>query len=122
MNQAPRFVIGRSHSSQQFILDNIRPWDSSTRDRRAPALRLGWRCVCYIPPGLEAEAQEFLRSYDSGRDWCALGHRINVSVIAKRVPIERIDATDMFLVVDLWTERPRSTSSDVQQATEALNI
>jgi hypothetical protein len=120
MNQPPRFVIGRGHS--HFLLDNNRPWNRSTRARRAPALRIGWRCVSYIPPGLEAKAEECLRSYDGGRDWSALGHRVNVSVIEKRLPIPRTDATDMFLVVDLWAERPRSTSSDVRQVTEALDV
>jgi len=115
MNKTSRFVVKRS--GVEFSLNENVPWSESARRLKRSALLLGWRCVSTIPPGRIGQAQSFEQS-SNGPYWRSThGHKVNVFVRS-----EAKSETEMGLVIDLWTDRPRSTSSDIEQAAEALDI
>lgn len=115
MNKTSRFVINRS--GFEFSLNEDNPWSGSVGRLKQSALLLGWRCVSIIPPGRIGHAESFKQSSNGRYARSTHGHKVNVSVRS-----ETKSEIEMALVIDLWTHRPRSTSSDIQQASEALDI
>lgn len=109
-----RFVI--SEGGVSLTLLEEAPWGAS---KLRFAFRLGWRCACYLPTGLIDSAEEFSRSPQNSSIWMARGRAVNVFVQCG--PKAKL-GTGMGLIADFWVEGSRSTSDEIKEARDALEI
>ncbi len=117
MGTTPRFVMDPDYCSRFVLADDV-PWRHAKLGWKYPAVRVGWRCYCKIPPGLSEHALQFAEASKSAEPWATRGQYVNVTIDAH----PDCKGYGMPLVIDLWVEKSRNTVDDIQAATTALEV
>ena len=120
MTTSARFVVSAPQWSSNlgFDLEQDCPWSGKAMEHKRAALRLGWRCACFAPWTLSDAIGKFVESGKGLHTENCGGYTVRVA--ARTGPLQSELAFPV--IVDLWIQRPRYTTSRIRAAERALEM
>lgn len=109
----PRFFLGQYGSPHTFPLGDAFPWSTGARSKPV-ALRIGWRCGQFVRLGSMEIVERYVQSHPF-QTQLSIGHKVNVTAsLGPKADWE------LPLLVDLWIEGSRSSTAEIEAATDSL--